>query len=570
MTATDFIAVFNLGVAGEYHPDEEVIDGPVNFNSQNFRCDSARISNTKFKEHVRITEITLNSEFVFRNCTFLNGISFERITKNSTNSGDYAQINMVGCEIFFSLNIQNCSGLDEVSVDLSKRIDHLNFNNNTNIDYVSIISNNQIQRIRVFNCNNINAFSLHHSKLSSFRILRSKIGSISISHNSFDDQIELRGIESSEIISLISNEVENRIELRETIKTPRLQIEDNQVKNEFTLLSSRETRIGVIQISGGNYGHGFQIMGLQNVVTIREIIFSSSIRNVGLFSLTNLSLERVIIEGTIKNASLLLLNIDIMILWIRNFFNYSEVSLSEVRAPSSPDSELRITNSNLGGMELNSVDLRGFSRVEITSSFIANIKTILIQWFEFSLLNSQLQIIPRLNREVYRQLKQAMSLQGDTVNALKFKSLEMEQYHEQIMIEKPLNRIDSWHEVGDRFSIFINRLSNKNGLDWTRSAGLIIVITLFFFVLFTAIHFTELSTRPTLSSLECKHFFDVLINNNHIFWGLLDPTQKVKDVLAAKEGESISGWIYFLFSLHRIILAYLIFQTIAAFRKYLK
>lgn len=134
---------------------------------------------------------------------------------------------------------------------------------------------------------------------------------------------------------------------------------------------------------------------------------------------------------------------------------------------------------------------------------------------------------------------------------------------------KPISQSTKWEEIGNRAILTLNHLSNNFGQNWLRPALLCYMSTCFFYVLITISNETTLSFYPAKTFGEAAHTLKLLYSNIHQTFLMLDPTSKLSEVLSIPN-KKINTSVYFWFFVQKITLTYLIFQTISAFRKYLK
>jgi hypothetical protein len=549
---------------------EEEVVGVISINQHNYKCKSLAIANKTFTNRVSFDDLDIIDGIAFSNCKFLEGIAFNKVRSSSESTYFINEgIRFSGCTVQFDISFIECNFKSNINITNNERIGSIWISNNTHIHSVFITNNiNGIGEIRTQKTTVNNTFLTENNIITLFQIYEGKLGSIKIKDNAFENDFTVSGIEA-ESLRIVDNKVERKLNLTHLKSCNELIIEDNIVKQQLHIDCADYTRIDTLAISGGNYGHGFIVQGSKNNIT--QLHYYASVEAIGLFTFSNLRVFKLFMFGLIKNASIQLNKIQISELVFSGITNHGNISILDIR-PLLKDSIIKIENSDLGQMQILNTDFSHFN-VEINSSFISKIASSEVTWFNPEKLNNSFNDYyktKKANREIYRQLKQAMYSQGDTIQAITFKSLEMDQYHEQIKLEKQFREISSWRETGDRISIFLNRFSNRNGLSWTRPIGLIITLTVIVYVL---VIFNTPINQSVSSLDECSKtslFLHVLWDKSDMIFRLMDPTSKLKEVLDVDETKNISAFITFLYFIYKIALAYLIFQTIAAFRKYLK
>ncbi len=228
---------------------------------------------------------------------------------------------------------------------------------------------------------------------------------------------------------------------------------------------------------------------------------------------------------------------------------------------------ISIFQSNLGKTQLFNVKLLSFRNIEIEDSQIMDLTTSNVLWFHDNDLNKnsekkKFEEIESQNidkkekqrkintqktfnqynkREIYRQLKQVCEKNGDRINALEFKSLEMNYYKNEISNAK-------WYDQ-DRIILLFSS-TNNFGLNWWKpiiwGVGFAILLHL------SMIPFNHSSQEWEINPCEANYDFKY-------FPKLFNPTRAI--------GE---GFVGILDVLQRITLLFFTFQTVSAFRKFIK
>jgi len=160
------------------------------------------------------------------------------------------------------------------------------------------------------------------------------------------------------------------------------------------------------------------------------------------------------------------------------------------------------------------------------------------------------------DRNTARLLKHEAKKINNTISALALYRIEMSIHAKSL--EK--------HQVGDLISLFLNRISNNYGLSWTRAVLFTIGGGLLFYSMF--IMAGDGWAFPWTSR------WDFLFNNESFWAGFVNyfwlPTGFNSLVTDAPNYHFVGGYSGAVFFLSgKILIAYGIYQTIAAFRKYL-
>lgn len=131
---------------------------------------------------------------------------------------------------------------------------------------------------------------------------------------------------------------------------------------------------------------------------------------------------------------------------LENFRNNGVVRFSNCMASPMLDTEMVINQCNLGKTEFIRFDFAGFKRINISFSILLDCLFINCKWSsknivsqasyfkkELETVNDQLRSTRADNlREVYKQIKQALSKQGDSIQERYFHGLEMNQYNKTL------------------------------------------------------------------------------------------------------------------------------------------
>ena len=205
----------------------------------------------------------------------------------------------------------------------------------------------------------------------------------------------------------------------------------------------------------------------------------------------------------------------------------------------------------MGNMIFDGSDLASFTNIQILDSSLIGIKYTNLKW------PSPERIVPYptvderywiKKREIYRQLKYCAEDNKDRIQALTFKSYELDAY------QRTLN----WKEnASDLLMLWLNKLSNNHGLSWIRGVMFTIISCLIFYFIFYLCQ----------DDFMAKYFF--WENILKYFW----LPNGIDDLISFfKSNPNIFTCIMGVISyfLGKIFIAYGIFQTISAFRKYVK
>ncbi|MFA0962159.1 hypothetical protein AB9P05_10150 [Roseivirga sp. BDSF3-8] len=132
---------------------------------------------------------------------------------------------------------------------------------------------------------------------------------------------------------------------------------------------------------------------------------------------------------------------------------------------------------------------------------------------------------------------------------MEFQAREFKAYKREIK-----DRRSWWH--GDRWILLLSQ-TNDYGLNWQKPILLSAIWTIFLYVAIVL----SLDTSGSNWSL--------ITQNWQAFWQLFNPAHRLES-LFPDYPNCLTGWTYFWDFLHRLGYAFLIYQTISAFRKFFK
>lgn len=336
------------------------------------------------------------------------------------------------------------------------------------------------------------------------------------------------------------------------------------------------------EFNGGMFINGSKT---DSYFPIKEITLKCSSKLRGLINFTRLNSKKINLEGINSTARVIFNDNVISELITKQFSNYSPIKLIDTKVDNeSSISTLSIKNTYLGPTELANIDLSQFKKIEIVNSDIKDLLATNVNWFTYEKLN-QLGVVNEISkwhkikllftkskgfqehltslknhREVFRQLKHAMLNQGNRIQSLVFKQYEMRAFTSELALTKSIfNR--------DRLILEFSR-TNSHGQNWIRPILILLVITLLTYFLMTPIGSSNIRFSISLNLDDfiatLKEFYDY----SYLIPKLLNPTHSVSD-LFGEENKS-SFWLNTIDILYKVIYAFLVFQIISAFRKYIK
>ena len=331
-----------------------------------------------------------------------------------------------------------------------------------------------------------------------------------------------------------------------------------------------EGRMGAdeIYVKNSKFAESLTVLGSEDETKtlIKKITVASTKEQEGDIFFNKFMVEdEVLLEGTNYSNSIQFQNIETKKINIVNFTNFATVTFQNFKSTNVTDSIFNIQNSNLGNSFFLNCNLNSFSIVNIIDSILNKMSISNVEWFDPTKVNEYNEPKDKIywsrKREVFKQLKYCLEENKDRINALDFKLYETKAYQKEL--KKSRGR------YADKFLLNLNLLSNKHGLSWTR--GLIFTftcwITLYssFVMVRDGIAFPW--NRDCIFLLFDSSFWEEAINFLWLPEGLDSLTNTENGLFSTNQWyKLLLGTFFFL--LGKVAIAYGIFQTISAFRKY--
>ena len=297
---------------------------------------------------------------------------------------------------------------------------------------------------------------------------------------------------------------------------------------------------------------------------LRDCIFEKTFKlhgskyEIGRCEIHNCIGELRLLYGTIRYITLrnlaTVLNIELITLKVKILHvekSRAAISINNI-VPYGDESSLQFSGCDLSNSIFQNTDLSKFKNIFFESSKLTEITTTNVKWFSPPNLLSATGNFPELHpfsRETYRQLKHNQEKQGNRVQALEFHALEMEYYRLELKNQHKTSRV-----LAERSILWLGR-SNDHGQNWIKP----VLLAAFFGYLFYAIMIFE-----AIGKWNC----DVLWNHFPSYFSLMNPIHDLSKVFPDKI--AYNGSLQLTDYVWRIILAYLIFQTVSAFRKFIR
>lgn len=232
---------------------------------------------------------------------------------------------------------------------------------------------------------------------------------------------------------------------------------------------------------------------------------------------------------------------------------------------------IRISHSSLGKTEFTGCPLADFqiefNNSKITDCFVSGDS---IPTQNVHILGAEPNSIEEYQQKAsfFNQFKKIFEAQGDIYHATQFQAkwseeqrneLKLRKKEEYKNVEKPIwwSKIKVFFNTtsNDRLTLWLNKISNLHGESWVRAFFWILALGLIFYLPYLF----------SIGRLFTPGKFD--FNLIGYYFEFLNPTHKFNFI---NEGNIANGLTVFIDVVWRIIVAYLIYQFISAFRKHTK
>jgi len=544
---TEPIDVLGIGIIHDIIIRDCVFCETVEFSKSRF-FKSLTIENCTFEKGFRLNLIEILGEFILKSCSFADEVIF----KDLILAGFKITETHFKDLLFTGYLKNNAIKNEEVSFENS---------------FFQKVEFNDLECNKIIRLRDIQTNTLTISKSNFYADL--SFGYFENEQNFFADDVYFVSSKFYQRVDLYSGKIEGRFHI-------------HKVEFEEQVVIRREIEINSIDFTEIRAKHNVSIDFQDNFEYLRfcDCWFNSSLTVHNFEKLTSYSKSVSIdFDGVIYGnyiieeipttsigmscnnfGNIIFHNIDTKFIILSRFFNYNKLFFNSVRYNSNFNI-LVVFDSNIGNTEFENVDFRKFDEVVIVKSDVSNMlltnslfpKNIQIK-SKAPRLGYEIPELERINdnmyfRDSYRQLKVAMEKMGNRYYSLIYKSKEM--YYQRKELK--------WGP--DKILLYINYLSNNNGISWLR--GIVFTLTC------AAIAFVILNSQRAnplfywtfdTTLLDSYEAFKVGIKS-YISYISSYPVLKIEDI-------KYSWLVDLTILLSRIFVSIGIYQTIAAFRKY--
>lgn len=550
--------------------DGYVVSHAIDIRGEDYKED-VWIKNTVFKDILSIENCDFK-KLVFENCIFEKGL---QINKNKITK----EFKIVSCELEGETIFKDCNlasfQSEQTNFDTVFFCGFLHNNSIKNNDVVFVDTNCKKLSFDDLECHkNIQLKSLNTEELTIYRsVFLSAISfgdfdgphkfyakNVYYESSKFLQRIDFNQGEVKEILYFHKIEFEEQVVLRREMNFKG--IDFVEIRAKYTVGIDFHDNLERIHFCNCRFETSFSLNSFK-----REDVYKKRISlNFTGVIYGNYFIEQVptlsIDLSCINFGNLIFNNINTKFIIITDFFNYNKLFFNSIKYDLKFNA-LIIYDSSIGNTEFENIDFRKYDEVVVAKSDVSSMlltnslfpKDIQIKskepWLGFEIpenisINKNMYF-----RDSYRQLKIAMEKMGNRYYALIYKSKEM-YYHRREL---------SWG--WDKLLLYINYLSNKNGISWARGIFFTLSCALIAFILLNNQLEKPLFWVDTEASLDETICTLKYAGKNYITYLSSYPILKIYGL---KE-----NWIVnFIVLLSRIFVSVGIYQTITAFRKYAK
>ena len=571
--------------------DEELMES-WNLYDLDVKCKSITIKDTKFSSNVYFNGLSLKGNIIFSNCKIkelhLNNCNL------STNESYKGGLRISDSEITYMLDIAHCKFLhgrisiyrssihifylinsetgEDIFIEQSPCF-HIGFNQvkAKKIEFANI----DIKQLPFFYNSEIRLENCHAQELFFYEC---KLQYVWLSKLYLDNSC------------LIQKTTISNFNFNEPGIAFDLVCRDSNFTDQFlvSLKASKEDQSGfpmkAIRLMDSDLGKNAMITGSLEKAHLNQLILTGNRETSTSLDIENIAVKYASFsyENTIR--TLRLMRIDICTLEIYYLQNSGSIYFSTVR-PYGDNTVWSIKHSQTGNWHLNDCSFEGLNYLDISNSDLDGLRYASVVWFKsWTLIPLELREVadpqkqkkhlrkvfwdkfPKSNvyvtvirrrREVYRMLKEAAENQKDRIQSLRFQQEEMNAYQQEL-------RLTQRFYNPDRIALWAGR-SNNHGLNWWKPVGLAIGISLFFYIAIVIGAEASVSWKDIFHSANA---WKIIFSEWGLFPQLLNPVHSLEHMV--RNPLAIHPLTWYFDYVHRLLMAFFIFQSVAAFRKFIK
>jgi len=512
-------------------------------------------------ESIEFSDAEINHELIFRKCNILDiKVSSSKLVKPLT-------INV--CKFQKGVNFENSSfhsvqlnglKIENGEINLAKiECGFLDFDN-IEVTGIEIRNSNFSDEVRFKNVkNNGHYYFIDSNFKGGWKAWSGKVKSPMIFNNgTFEKYFIIEGVNFERNLSINGGIFEAEVKISFT---------STASKEDDTTIIIESTPPKEIYLKDSKFEGGFRYEGIAKPEhrSVEKVTVHCSQNLTGEMSFTSMKADAFLLNGANYSGRIILHDVTVKELQLKDFANYSKLQLHNI-APLDNESNISIERSVLGVTSLFDIDFKKFNKLIISDSQVLEVVPTNVVWTDKVFTSNEVSEngIPIQNhikaRENYRQLKQVMQKQGDTVQFLEFERREWQEFRKSIKSGHP--RI--YQRLNDKFILWTNG-SNNFGLNWVKPLGFYLLTTFIFYLLILFCIDEEVTIHSTSEWMDFTHFLSSIWSSRWLFFNFLNPAHQLQHFLPELH-RSNSGMLWNV--LMRLFGAYFLFQTIRSFRKY--
>ncbi|MCA6362142.1 MAG: hypothetical protein IM638_03845 [Bacteroidetes bacterium] len=546
-----------------------------------------------FENEIIFNSSTTINQVIFENCRFIKYIVFFNVTTRKTSNAHGPSIQFISkCSIVGTLLFEMGCNINRGVLINDCQINNLKISN-TEIESGNYeISKCEINSFDSFGRNvfaQITKF-VHNKFFCNFYSTTNYFNYLLFANNEVYGDLYFESSGSKKVIFTENPSLKKMVTIcNYPYNNANIEISRNTVLEQIKILleknNSVEPSLNVLSllIDSNIVSKNISVdaIGNESIPNLSEIRLRYSNGSMGEISLNNLHVDQLFFSGLVNsNCITTINNIHVRSMNISKFTNKGVLQFYHCSVLKDENNTLAITDTVLGDTQFRNFNIDKFDSVimlgtdlsTITISpipykpisaekFIPKLTSLNLKGYLINLYNNQLEDsydvnILKQERDIFRQLKLVCEKAGDRSGALYYKSHEMRTLHRELIRTKRFYN-------ADRILLALSR-TNSYGQDYRWPILWAVVFTVcFYFIIFTGISYKHefiQNSKPWWGSaaFSCDNF--------PLIFKMLNP---VYDLTRFGELE-IKSWVWPFEYLHKLTLAFFIFQTISAFRKFVK
>lgn len=442
--------------------------------------------------------------------------------------------------------------VEEILVIVHSKLQTAAITNKSKIKFFKLNRGSEINSLVLYS-SSISSIQLNNAICNGIRVFQSEINNINIS------EIELKSIDIEEGTNLKSLNISKCI-------IDDLKISYANVSNTIICDSSSLSSIQLIYL--GEKSKKFIVEGSRvgdlvlNIhhpyqLNIKEAVNEDN----GKTTITRSTIGELIMDSTILPSSSYLHISQTFIneIYINSFINEGRIVFNDIRPDHDAtdiEASVSILDSDLGNTQFIACDLDMYDEFEFENSKILDVFLADTVLPEYKFINKSMTDKNEQVKLALAQFKKIYENQGDTVRALEMRAQEMEVYRQLLRENKEIKNRNT-----ERFNLYLNKYSNNYGTDWLRAVIVTLSITLCFYIAYCS----SRSIYP--ANPFNKENIWMFITVSPYYFEFLNPVHKTDFFIHIKDGEP-NPLALLIDYFSRIVVAYLVYQTIQAFRKF--